>query len=83
MENVSMRLPTFYSQYLFYGDSEGINEWELAQLYNVLANHIPGVDLNNVTPLDSEEVGFCKWHYGSWADMPAADCADYTFPIPN
>jgi len=81
IDTVTIWLPSFYAPFLFYGNAEGIDERELAQLYNVLANHLDGIDLNGVTPLDFVETGYAKWHAGSWAGMPSGDCGDYTFPV--
>jgi hypothetical protein len=77
MQTVTLRLPSAWSSYLFYGDVANLTKGELMKIYNFLKE----MDLDFTVPLSTEDYGFAKWHDATNFGVLPADCSEYTFPI--
>jgi hypothetical protein len=77
MYTVTLRLPSDWASYLFYGDGANLTQGELMKIYNFLKE----MQLDFIVPLSAEHYGFAKWHDATNFGVLPADCSVYTFPI--
>jgi hypothetical protein len=77
IKTVDLRLPSYWSTFLFYGDPEGLDIGEIEQILEVLQKS--GVD--RVSPFEVTHYGFTKFHDASNVGVLPADCSTYTFPV--